>query len=444
MNSIHLEAAKKIIRKTSTVFWFRRDLRLYDNAGLYQALRDSKEVIPLFIFDTTILSRLEEKSDRRVHFIHHSLQQLSEALESVGSTLIILQGIPREIFQLLDPARVYTNHDYEPYARKRDADVQQILTAKGCAFHSCKDQVIFEKNEVSKDDERPYTVFTPFSKKWKASISDMDLCAHESGALLTNLRKTDPLPFPSLADIGFATTDTAFPGRDIRSQVVEHYTRGRDYPALDATSRLSVHLRFGTISIRNAVSTATKLNETWLNELIWREFYQMILWNFPHVENSAFKPAYNSIEWRNDEREFEAWCEGKTGYPMVDAGMRELNTTGFMHNRLRMITASFLTKHLLIDYRWGEAYFAKKLLDYDLAANNGGWQWAAGSGCDAVPYFRIFNPALQRAKFDKDSLYINKWVPEVHTRSYPEPIVDHDFARRRALLVYKTALNVVP
>ena len=442
MNSIHLEAAKKIITKTSAIFWFRRDLRLNDNVGLYQALQRHEEVVPLFIFDTDILSKLDNKADRRVHFIHHSLQQLTQELQELGSTLVVLHGTPVDIFEQLTPGSVYTNNDYEPYARARDEKVGQILARKGCPFLSYKDHVIFEKNDVLKNDGSPYTVFTPYSKRWKTSLNDDDLAVYDIGQLTTRLKKMDPLPLPSLADIGFLATDTDFPDGNIIPHIIKNYTRDRNYPALQATSRLSVHLRFGTLSIRNAMTTARALNETWLNELIWREFYQMILWHFPHVETSAFKPAYNAIEWRNNEDEYEAWCAGRTGYPIVDAGMRELNATGFMHNRVRMITASFLTKHLLIDYRWGEAYFAKTLLDFDLAANNGGWQWAAGSGCDAVPYFRIFNPALQQEKFDRERAYVHRWVPEAGTPAYPRPIVDHNFARTRALNVYKRSLEL--
>lgn len=442
MNSTHLEAAKERITKTTAVFWFRRDLRLTDNVGLYKALQRHGEVVPLFIFDTEILSKLDEKADRRVHFIHRSLQQLNQALRKLGSTLMVLHGTPADIFQTLTPGSVYANNDYEPYARTRDEKVRQILASRNCAFHLYKDHVVFEKKEIIKHDGAPYTVFTPYSKRWKNALAEADLSAHDTRHLSGRFKKMDPLPLPSLADIGFATTNTVFPDGNVRTDMIKNYTRDRNYPGLEATSRLSVHLRFGTVSTRNAVAIGKSLNETWLNELIWREFYQMILWHFPFVENSAFRPAYNAIEWRNNETEFELWCEGRTGYPIVDAGMRELNATGFMHNRVRMITASFLTKHLLIDYRWGEAYFAKKLLDFDLAANNGGWQWAAGSGCDAVPYFRIFNPALQQEKFDKDGTYVNRWVPEAGTPAYPAPVVDHNFARARALRVYKRSLEL--
>lgn len=430
----------RIIDSDTTLFWFRRDLRLTDNAGLYHALRDNKNVIPIFIFDTKILHELEYKTDQRIQFIHHTLTDLKRQLEEIGSSLLVLHGDPVELFKRILPKAVYTNHDYEPYASQRDAQVAETLKKKDCVLKTYKDQVIFEKGEVVKDDKTPYTVFTPYSKKWKARVTPFYYKSYPTEKYYTSFKKCKPLPFPSMCEIGFRETDVKFPARSIRQSIIEHYHKTRDIPSQNGTTRLSVHLRFGTVSIRKLVQTALKKNTMWLNELIWREFYHMILWHFPHVEN-AFKPKYDRINWLNNEKEFEAWCEGKTGYPIVDAGMRELNETGFMHNRVRMITASFLIKHLLIDWRWGEAYFAKKLLDFDLAANNGGWQWAAGSGCDAAPYFRIFNPYLQTKKFDPDLKYIKKWVPEYNSVDYPKPIVDHDFARKRILKVYKEALN---
>jgi deoxyribodipyrimidine photo-lyase len=431
---------KTIIDSSTTLFWFRRDLRLTDNAGLYHALRETKNVLPIFIFDSKILNELEDKADRRVHFIHHTLSDVKRQLETSGSSLLVLNGNPVEIFKEINPKAVYTNHDYEPYARKRDEQVAAILKKNNSILKTFKDQVIFEKDEVMKDDGSPYTVFTPFSKKWKARLTPFFYKSYPTEKYFSSLKKVKPLPFPSLAEIGFKETDTTFPERSIRQSIIENYHTTRDFPAQRGTSRLSVHLRFGTISIRKLVQVALKKNGTWLNELLWRDFYHMILWHFPEV-GKAFKRQYDKIKWRNNENEFEAWCKGKTGYPIVDAGMRELNETGFMHNRVRMITASFLTKHLLIDWRWGEAYFAKKLLDFDLAANNGGWQWAAGSGCDAAPYFRVFNPYLQTTKFDPDLEYIKKWVPEYDSHSYPKPIVQHEFARSRVLEVYKDALS---
>ncbi len=440
MNHLHLEAAKKIINHTTSIFWFRRDLRLEDNAGLYHALKEDQNVVCIFIFDSIILESLEDKSDRRVDFIHRSLQILQKEIEACGSSLVILHGKPEEIFSILNPGKVYTNCDYEPYARLRDQTVEVIVKEKNGKFNSFKDHVIFEKAEVLKENDKPYTVFTPFSKKWKSTLTNFYLHSYPTKKYFHHFKKIEPLPFPSLQDIGFSETDAVFPKRSIKPAIIKEYHRQRNFPDKEGTSRLSVHLRFGTVSIRKLAQIAQNTNETWLNELIWRDFYQMILWHFPHVEKTAFKPAYNFIEWRNNEHEFEAWCEGRTGYPIVDAGMRELNTTGFMHNRVRMITASFLTKHLLIDYRWGEAYFAKKLIDFDLAANNGGWQWAAGSGCDAAPYFRVFNPTLQQEKFDKNRVYIRKWIPELETDKYPKSIVEHRLARERALRVYKSSL----
>jgi deoxyribodipyrimidine photo-lyase len=429
------------IENDLTIFWFRRDLRLKDNAGLYHALRESLEVLPIFIFDTRILEKLEEKTDRRIDFMHQSLKLLKHQLEELGSSLLVLHGNPMEIFKHMNPRDVYTNHDYEPYARERDESIKTILEGKGIPFNAFKDQVIFDREEIVKDDGTPYTVFTPYSKKWKSKLSQLYLKSYPTEKYFHRFTKVRPLPFPSLQDIGFKPTGFAFPERVIRRSVIMKYDKQRNFPSINGTSRLSVHLRFGTVSIRKLVQVALKTNETWLNELIWREFYQMILWHFPHVETRAYKPAYDRIEWRNDPNEFDAWCEGRTGYPIVDAGMRELNATGFMHNRVRMITASFLTKHLLIDWRWGEAYFASKLLDYDLASNNGGWQWAAGSGCDAAPYFRIFNPEVQTKKFDPLLKYVKKWIPELGTTQYPQPIVEHRIARERVIRVYKTALQ---
>lgn len=424
-----------------TIFWFRRDLRLEDNTGLYHALKENEEVLPLFIFDTEILNLLENPEDARVAFIHDCLQRLKRELEAVNSSLLVVHGKPAEIFKKLGPKAVYANHDYEPYGLQRDIEVRKILSKESIPFKTYKDQVIFEKGEVVKKDGTPYTVFTPYSKMWKAKLSAAFIKSYPIGEHLKNLKKIRPLSLPALHEIGFMETSVKFPERVLNKAIIKNYSEQRNYPAIKGTSRLSIHLRFGTVSIRKLVAEARKTSEAWLNELIWRDFYHMILWHFPKVESKAFKPAYDRIRWRNDADEFEAWCEGRTGYPIVDAGIRELNATGFMHNRVRMIVASFLTKHLLIDWRWGEAYFAKKLLDFDLAANNGGWQWAAGSGCDAAPYFRVFNPYIQAKKFDPENTYIRKWVPEFESKEYPKPIVDHAFARDRALRVYREALT---
>ncbi|HEX6847530.1 MAG TPA: deoxyribodipyrimidine photo-lyase [Chitinophagaceae bacterium] len=427
------------------VFWFRRDLRLRDNAGLFHALKQRIPVVPIFIFDRNILDELEDKEDRRVEFIHRSLRELQQTLIGIRSTLDVRYGFPDEVWnQLMKDytiENVYTNHDYEPYAKERDTDVAKILKTNGISFVTHKDQVIFEKEEIVKQDGRPYTVFTPYSRKWKASLNEFYLSSYQTEKLFFNFFRQTQKEIPSLEQMNFRPTGQAHPPKERKTETIKDYKEQRDYPALPGTSRLGVHLRFGTISIRELAREATPLNDTFLNELIWRDFYQMILWNFPHVVGNSFKPEYDKIRWRNNEKEFEKWCKGETGYPIVDAGMRELIATGFMHNRVRMIVASFLTKHLLIDWRWGEAYFAKKLLDFDLAANNGGWQWAAGSGCDAAPYFRIFNPYLQTKKFDHDLQYIRQWVPEFEEITYPQPIVEHEFARKRCLEVYGKALK---
>lgn len=428
------------------IFWFRRDLRLKDNAGLYQALKDSLPVIPIFIFDTNILDTLEDKNDRRVVFIHDALKEIQETLTQNASSLIVFNNTPEAAFNELlakyKIEKVFTNHDYEPYAKERDKIVADLLAKKAAVLKTFKDQVIFEKDEVLKDDGKPYTVFTPYSRKWKAKLADFYFKPYPTEKYFKNFFKQVERKIPSLRSIGFNDTERNFPTKSLKSDLLKHYADKRNFPAIHGTSRLGVHLRFGTISIRQLATYARSLSETFLNELIWRDFYHMILWHFPEVgKGKAFKPDYDHIEWRKDSGEFERWCNGQTGYPIVDAGMRELNETGFMHNRVRMIVASFLTKHLLLDWRLGEAYFAVKLLDFDLAANNGGWQWAAGSGCDAAPYFRIFNPYLQTQKFDPEMKYIKKWVPEYQEFNYPKPIVDHDFARKRCLEVYSKALK---
>jgi deoxyribodipyrimidine photo-lyase len=428
------------------ICWFRRDLRLHDNAALYHALKNDLPVVPVFIFDKSILDQLEEKNDRRVEFIHDTITQMQQQLENMASGMEVYYGYPADVFQKLlvkySMDKVFTNHDYEPYAQQRDTAIQKQLNDAGVSFHTYKDHVIFEKDEVLKDDGKPYTVFTPYSRKWKAKLSKFFLKSYPTEKYTSNFFKQAPVTIPSLNEMGFEAAGLLFPSIEAKKEIIKKYTEQRNFPAINGTSRLGVHLRFGTISIRELARNAEKMNETFLNELIWRDFYHMILWHFPQVgKGKAFKNEYDFIEWRNDEKEFQKWCEGLTGYPIVDAGMRELNATGFMHNRVRMIVASFLTKHLLIDWRWGEAYFAKKLLDFDLAANNGGWQWAAGSGCDAAPYFRIFNPYLQTQKFDPKLEYVRKWVPEFEGFDYVQPIVQHEFARKRCLEVYSKALK---
>ncbi len=427
------------------VHWFRRDLRLEDNAALSAALQNNLPVLPLFIFDTEILSRLERKNDRRVDFIHQVLAHLQHELQKLGSGLFVFVGSPLQAFEYLckhhTVKAVYTNHDYEPYAQERDQNIAKFLSARGAQFKSYKDQVVFEKSDVVKDDGKPYTVFTPYSNKWKKTLSAADHAPRACKAHYSNFFKTKPFELPSLESLGFLKTDLTFSAPTLSDDILKHYKVNRDFPALAGTSRLSMHLRFGTVSCRELVRRSLAISETWLNELIWREFYMQILWHFPHIVSKAFKPQYDAIPWRNNEAQFKTWCEGKTGFPIVDAGMRELNATGFMHNRVRMIVSSFLIKDLLIDWRWGEAYFANHLNDFDLSANNGGWQWAAGSGCDAAPYFRVFNPTEQQKKFDPDFKYIKKWVPEFGTSAYPAPMLDHAAARLRVIALYKEALS---
>jgi deoxyribodipyrimidine photo-lyase len=427
------------------LFWFRRDLRLHDNAGLYHALKAGKPVVPIFIFDKKILDLLEEKKDPRVTFIHNAITDIQAVLVKAGSTPDVHFGTPEEVFKSLletyEVENVFTNYDYEPYATERDTTIQALLKQSGVGFKTYKDQVIFDRDEIIKDDRRPYTVFTPYSKRWLATLNDFYLKSYPK-ADLNKFYKQEPLDIPSLKSMGFIKAEQDYPTRSPDEALIRHYDKNRDLPGIPGTSRLGVHLRFGTISIRELATKARSLNEVYLKELIWRDFYQMILWHFPKVgKGQAFKIEYEKIKWRNNETEFERWCNGDTGYPIVDAGMRELNETGFMHNRTRMVVASFLCKHLLIDWRWGEAYFAGKLLDFDLASNNGGWQWAAGSGCDAAPYFRIFNPYLQTKKFDPEFKYIRRWVPEFEEFTYPKPIIEHEAARKRCLEVYGEALR---
>ncbi|OEK01741.1 deoxyribodipyrimidine photolyase [Roseivirga sp. 4D4] len=425
------------------IFWFRRDLRFYDNTALSYALKENSPVLPIFIFDKNILDRLEEKNDARVSFIHDQISQMNDQLVAVGSGIKTFYSTPREVFERISKEfeieSVFTNRDYEPYAIKRDNEVEALLSSRGIGFYPFKDHVIFEKEEITSGNGTFYKVFTPYSRVWRDKFQSNPPILQGDALTQKNWSQTDEQVI-SLKEMGFEKSSIEIPTKDLDKEVIKKYSDQRDYPALDATSRLGVHLRFGTISIRKLALETGKLNSTFLNELIWRDFYAMILANNPHVTEKAFKPQYDEIPWRQDEEGFQKWCDGMTGYPIVDAGMRQLNETGYMHNRVRMIVASFLTKHLLIDWRWGEAYFAKKLLDFDLASNNGGWQWAAGTGTDAQPYFRVFNPASQTEKFDRELKYIKKWIPEYGTDSYPDPIVDHKFARLRAIDTYKKAL----
>jgi deoxyribodipyrimidine photo-lyase len=432
--------------------WFRRDLRLEDNAGLYHALKSGIPVQCIFIFDENILSKLP-RNDARLNYLHTEVTFLSEKLEQLGSSLLVKYGDPITIWEELtnenkDITAVYTNKDFEVYAKERDEKITKLLNSQNIKFNSFKDHVIFEGNEVLKDDGKPYTVFTPYKKKWLLKL----LSKTESGLsyyfkpypnnkYFSNLIQNKTFLIPSLETLGFVKSELAIPSKVVKQNTIVNYAEKRNFPSIEGTSRLGLHFRFGTISIRQKAYKAQNLSETFLSELIWRDFYAQILDNFPHVAKGAFRPEYENIEWVNDQDDYEKWKNGMTGYPIVDAGMRELNSTGHMHNRVRMIVASFLTKHLLIDWKWGEAYFAEKLLDFDLASNNGGWQWAAGCGTDAAPYFRIFSPDAQEKKFDSQAVYIKRWVKEFGTPKYPKPIVDHKMARERCLNAYKKGLG---
>jgi len=421
-----------------SIFWFRRDLRLEDNTALYNALLLEENVLPIFIFDEEIIGELQ-KDDPRISFIYKSLEKINNKLKTKRSSLLCLKGNPIQVWEKLikdhDIKSVYVNKDYEPYARERDLIVQKLLSKHSIQLHSFKDQVIFEENEILKNDGLPYTVYTPYKNKWLLNFKELSKPAD----LPFEKFQFNDYPFPTIGDLGFFKSTIEV--KPYTLGVVDDYENTRNIPSLDATSYLSPHLRFGTISVRQIIASLNSKNSIFLNELVWREFFMQILFHFPKVIDHNFREKYDRIEWRNDETEFEKWCNGTTGYPLVDAGMRQLNETGYMHNRVRMITAGFLCKHLLIDWRWGEAYFASKLLDYELSANNGNWQWAAGTGCDAAPYFRIFNPSEQVKKFDKQLTYVKKWVPEVLTQDYPLPMVDHKLARERALSVFKKGLS---
>lgn len=427
------------------LFWFRRDLRIGDNVGLYNALNSGKKVLPVFVFDKNILKKIP-KSDARIDFIYKNLQKMQFEFYKYGSSMLVAKGNPIELIPKLCEKykieSVYTNEDYEPYARKRDLEVSEKLSDNGVKFKSFKDQVIFAPNEVLKKDGTPYKVYTPFSKLWISKLESEDIKEYSTINLLNNLHKI-PLPnIPTLEEIGFIKSEIKPIEPTYSSDLIDKYDLVRNYPSINGTSRIGVHLRFGTISIRKMVSKAKKsVINTFLKELIWREFFMHILWHFPKTIHSSFKPQYDKIKWINNKNDYKRWCDGMTGFPLVDAGMRELNKTGFMHNRVRMLTGSFLCKHLLIDWRWGEAYFAEKLLDYEQSSNVGNWQWVAGCGVDAAPYFRVFNPTEQVKKFDKKHEYIRKWVPEYESPEYPEPIIDHKFARSRCLDTYKAGLK---
>ena len=408
-----------------SIFWFRRDLRLEDNIALYESISLKKNVLPIFIFDDDILNELPN-DDPRVNFIYQTLFDINLVLQKHDTSLLILKGkledVWSKLIQKYTIESVFINKDYEPYAIKRDQKLGEVLKSNGIELHSFKDQVVFEESEVVKANGEPYTVFTPFKRKWLSLYNPLTL-----------------KPKITFEELGFKSSSIYV--KDFELSGVNTYAETRNFPILDSTSYLGPHLRFGTIGVRQIIAELNPSNEVFLSELIWREFFMQILFHFPKVVTGNFRPKYDGINWRNKEEDFDKWCRGQTGYPMVDAGMRQLNETGYMHNRVRMVTAGFLCKHLLIDWRLGEAYFAKKLLDFELSSNNGNWQWAAGTGCDAAPYFRIFNPIEQLKKFDKSEGYIKKWISELGTANYPEPMVEHKFARTRALEQYKIGIN---
>ena len=430
-----------------TLFWFRRDLRIEDNCGLFHALNGKNKVLPIFIFDKEILKKLP-KQDARLEMILISLNSIDLAMKAKRCSVGRFLGTPKTIFpELIKKWRVekvICNEDYEPYATNRDAEIHRLLEKEGVVFEMYKDQVIFAKDEIVKKDGSPYKVYTPFSRKWLERFEENPLKTYPSETLLGNLTLNESLPKINLADLGFDKSTIVEPKYSFDNKVIDEYEETRNFPSLDSTSRLGSYLRFGIVSVRALVQkAASRSNHIFLKELIWREFFMQILWHFPHTSHKSFKPQYDKIEWLNNPVDFEKWCKGDTGYPLVDAGMRQLNQTGFMHNRVRMLVGSFLCKHLLIDWRWGEAYFAEKLLDYEMSSNVGNWQWVAGCGVDAAPYFRIFNPSEQVKKFDKELRYIQKWVPNFQEIDYPNPMVDHKKARERCLMVYKTALSTL-
>ncbi|PHI18214.1 deoxyribodipyrimidine photolyase [Lewinellaceae bacterium SD302] len=450
-----------------TIFWHRRDLRTHDNAGLYRALRNETDVLPIFIFDKNILDRLENKADARVEFLQNEVSRLANEYREAGGAMRVFYGKPLQIWKKLleeypEIEAVYTNEDYEQYAKDRDFKVAKLVEGRGGRFRAYKDHVIFAGDEIQKKAGGPYTVFTPYMRTWRAKLDErISTMVNDEGKELKVSFYLKPYPnrkyfnalaptskfgkkelvVPSLQDMGFEPGNIDIPPTEVSRELIKNYDETRDIPGIEGTSRLGIHYRHGTVSIREKCLRAMKLNDTYVNELIWRDFYSQILQHFPHVENGPFREKYDAIPWINDEDHFQAWCAGKTGVPIVDAGMRELNETGYMHNRVRMIVASYLTKHLLTTWQWGEAYFAEKLLDFELASNNGGWQWAAGCGTDAQPYFRVFNPESQQKKFDPEFKYIKEWVPEYGTADYPEPLVEHKFGRERAIATYKEALN---
>lgn len=428
------------------IFWFRRDLRLNDNVALYWSLKSNIKTLPIFIFDEDIIKNLKE-DDKRVLFIYNSLSEIREKLNSKGSELVVYKGKTEKVFKDLISTynidSVYSNEDYEPYSIKRDQKISKLLKKNNIDFFQYKDHCIFSKAEVLKNDGTPYTMFTPYKRKWLQQLTPNDMASYRTISLVKNFATHRKTKWPSLKSLGLSSDNQtfSFPSKNIKKSILEKYKEHRDYPAMHSTTHIGLHLRFGTVSIRKAVQLAHESCETWLSELVWREFFMQILYNFPHVSKKEFKQKYEGIQWRNKKNEFKKWCNGETGYPLVDAGMRELNSTGYMHNRVRMVVASFLVKDLLIDWRWGEKYFAEKLLDYEMASNNGNWQWVAGTGCDSAPYFRIFNPQTQQKNFDPKNEYIKKWIPEYETDQYSKPMLDHNVAYHRAISTYKSSIK---
>ena len=424
----------------TNIFWFRRDLRLDDNVGLNSALSSGNPVLGIFIFDEDIIENLP-KDDARISFIYQKLEEINKRLNTVNSSLLVIKGKPINVFNNLikeyEIENLYSNLDYEPYAIDRDKKISDLLKKNKIHHFQYKDQVIFGPKEILKENSLPYTVFTAYKNKWLSKFKQESIST-EIFLDFSNFLKIKN-QFPLLSEIGFLKSKIKVV--DFNLESIRNYSNQRDYPFLNAGTSLSVHLRFGTVSIRNVINSIPNNETTFLSELIWREFFMQILFHFPYVVNSNFKKKYDEIQWKNDKKDFQNWCDGKTGYPIVDAGMQELKITGYMHNRARMIVAGFLCKHLLIDWRWGERYFSLKLLDYELSSNNGNWQWAAGTGCDSAPYFRIFNPITQQNRFDKDFIYIKRWIKDFDKENYIESIVEHDFARKRALQAYKLALE---
>ncbi|TGE15405.1 cryptochrome/photolyase family protein [Hymenobacter elongatus] len=430
------------------LFWHRRDLRLHDNAGLAVALQSGLPVVPLFIYDREILDQLPSRRDARVTFIYDEVERLGRQTEQAGGTFLAFYGRPLEVFAQLvqhyEVAGVYTNEDYEPYAAVRDAAIAELIKPAGTEFRVFKDQVIFAKNEILSKSGTPPRVFGAYSKTWLAALRDEHLVPYPSTEhfVESNLMPlAEAAPRPTLEQMGFERYEQFVPAAELpAAALVSNYHNTRDKPGLvNSSTRRSVHLRFGTLSVRELMQQAKELNPKLLNELIWRDFFMMILWHYPFTATESYDPRLRLVPYRNNEDEFRAWCEGRTGYPLVDAGMRELNQTGYMPNRARIAAAGFLVKHLLIDWRWGDRYFADKLLDYDMSQNVGNWQWMAGTGAVAAPWFRVYSPQSQQEQYDTTFDYVRQWIPEFGTRDYPTPIVEHKFARERAIATFRAA-----